>query len=157
MGVLELCSEASFWKGLNYYENHAVKSMKKTSKHEYDAVVSGSRDYNVHLNIDHPRKSTCTCPFANGRRVICKHMVATYFTVFPSEAKRINAEMEEYYREQEEMEKRREEEMNERKASIKQYVDSLANEEVRRILTNMLVNEAYRQYEQDDDYDDRFY
>ena len=84
-------------------------------------------------------------------------MVATYFTVFPSEAKRINAEMEEYYREQEEMEKRREEEMNERKASIKQYVDSLSNEEVRRILTNMLVNEAYRQYEQDDDYDDRFY
>ena len=65
--------------------------------------------------------------------------------------------MEEYYREQEEMEKRREEEMNERKASIKQYVDSLSNEEVRRILTNMLVNEAYRQYEQDDDYDDRFY
>ena len=58
---------------------------------------------------------------------------------------------------QEEMEKRREEEMNERKASIKQYVDSLSNEEVRRILTNMLVNEAYRQYEQDDDYDDRFY
>ncbi|NMB97839.1 MAG: hypothetical protein GYA02_14710 [Clostridiaceae bacterium] len=39
------------------------------------------------INIVHPRKSKCNCPHADGRRVICKHMIALYFTVFPKEAK----------------------------------------------------------------------
>lgn len=44
--------------------------------------------------MSHPRKSTCTCPLANGKRIICKHIVATLFTAFPEEAKNFEEEQE---------------------------------------------------------------
>lgn len=34
----------------------------------------------VHRETRHPRKSFCNCPFADGRRVVCKHMITLYFT-----------------------------------------------------------------------------
>ena len=42
--------------------------------------------------MSHPRRSTCTCPLANGKRIICKHIVATFFTAFPEEAKNFEEE-----------------------------------------------------------------
>ena len=74
---------------------------------EYKSNVSGSKKYEVYLNIEHARKSTCNCPLADGKRIICKHIVATYFKVFPNEAERferiqLEAE-EEYEKEQEEI------------------------------------------------------
>lgn len=39
------------------------------------------------MDLDHVRRSSCTCPHAAGRRVICKHMLAVFFTAFPEEAK----------------------------------------------------------------------
>ena len=48
---------------------------------EYTSVASGTKEYNVYLNLEKPRKSTCNCPLANGKRIICKHIVATYFSV----------------------------------------------------------------------------
>lgn len=56
----------------------------------YAAAVQGSGHelYSVELNLDHPRKSTCSCAYARGRRVICKHMVAAYFTVLPEAAEK---------------------------------------------------------------------
>lgn len=58
------------------------------------------------MDIEHPRKSTCDCPLANGKRIICKHIVATYFTIFPEEATNFEEEQnrlqEEYENEQEE-------------------------------------------------------
>ena len=58
------------------------------------------------MDIEHPRKSTCDCPLANGKRIICKHIVATYFTIFPEEATNFEEEQnrlcEEYEKEKEE-------------------------------------------------------
>ena len=39
----------------------------------------------MNLNIEFPEQSTCTCPYAKGNR-ICKHMIGTYFSIFPDEA-----------------------------------------------------------------------
>lgn len=36
--------------------------------------------------MEHPRKSKCNCPHADGRRVICKHMIALLFTASPEAA-----------------------------------------------------------------------
>ena len=70
------------------------------------SIVKGTNNYNVHLDIEHPRKSLCNCPLANGKRIICKHIVATYFTAFPNEAVSFEEEQnrlqEEYEKEQEE-------------------------------------------------------
>lgn len=103
MGIISLASANSCWRGLNYYKENNVVKLNKINEFEYSSIIKGSKNYNVYLNIKHPRKSTCDCPFAKGRRVICKHIVATYFSAIPDEAinfeeeqRRLQEEYEEY-------------------------------------------------------------
>ena len=140
MGLIDLASSNSLWRGIDYYQSKNVKKIKKISDDEYNSIVSGTEEYNVHIDINHPRKSTCTCPFAAGRRVICKHMVATFFTIYPLEAERIIKEEQEY----EEAEERLFEEHLE---EVKEYVNGLTDDEVRAALIDKLMDEWY-----DDDY-----
>ena len=140
MGLIDLASSNSLWRGVDYYQSKNVKKIKKISDNEYNSIVSGTEKYNVHIDINHPRKSTCTCPFAAGRRVICKHMVATFFTIYPEEAERIIKEEQEY----EEIEERMFEEHLE---EVKEYVNGLTDDEVRAELIDKLMDEWY-----DDDY-----
>ena len=106
MGIISLASGNSCWRGLDYYKNKKVIKLNKTNEGEYESVVKGTNNYSVHLDIEHPRKSTCDCPLANGKRIICKHIVATYFTALPKEATNFEEEQnrlqEEYEKEQEE-------------------------------------------------------
>lgn len=94
MGILECASRASVWKGFDCYAQEKVLRLDEIGEDLFRAEVSGSGDspYQVELNIRHPRKSKCTCPRANGKRVVCKHIVATYFVVCPEEADRLIAE-----------------------------------------------------------------
>jgi len=106
MGIISLASGNSCWRGLEYYKNKKVIKLNKINEGEYESIVKGTNNYNVYLDMEHPRKSTCDCPLANGKRIICKHIVATYFTVFPKEANNFEEEQnklqEEYEKEQEE-------------------------------------------------------
>ena len=86
MGIISLASRSSCWRGLDYYKEKRVVELNKINENEYSSIVKGTNNYNVHLDIEHPRKSSCNCPLANGKRIICKHIVATYFTAFPNEA-----------------------------------------------------------------------
>lgn len=88
MSILSLASGKSAYRGYDYYKNEKVLHVEQSGDTTYTGVVSGSDDtrYDVTIDTAHPRNSQCTCPHAAGRRVICKHMVALYFTVFPQEA-----------------------------------------------------------------------
>ena len=121
MGLIDLASSNSLWRGIDYFESNKVKEVEKINDNEYKSIVSGSSDYYVFINLNHPRKSTCSCPFAEGRRVICKHMVATYFKIYPEEAKRLIDEQVAYEMEEEKL---YEEYYNE----VKEYVNSLTEE-----------------------------
>ena len=81
MGLIETASANSIWRGMDYYEARKVISWEKTGTFAYDGIVSGSEGnkYTVHIETNHPRRSTCNCPFAEGRRVVCKHMIALLF------------------------------------------------------------------------------
>ena len=140
MGLIDLASSNSLWRGIDYYQSKNVKKIKKISDDEYNSIVSGTEEYNVHIDINHPRKSTCTCPFADGRRVICKHMVATFFTIYPEEAERIIKEEQEYEEEEERL-------FEEHLEEIREYVNGLTEDEVRALLIDKLMDEWY-----DDDY-----
>lgn len=107
MGIISLASGNSCWRGLDYYKSKKVTKLNKINENEYSSIVKGTNNYNVHLDIEHPRKSTCDCPLANGKRIICKHIVATYFKAFPNKAVDFEEEQE---RLQEEYEKEQEEE-----------------------------------------------
>ena len=136
MGLIDLASSNSLWRGFDYYQSKNVKKIKKIRDDEYNSIVSGTEEYNVHIDMKHPRKSTCTCPFAAGRRVICKHMVATFFTIYPLEAERIIKEEQEY----EEAEERLFEEHLE---EVKEYVNGLTDDEVRAALIDKLMDEWF--------------
>lgn len=136
MALIDLASSNSLWRGIDYFESNKVKEVEKINDNEYKSIVSGNSDYNVFINLNHPRKSTCSCPFAEGRRVICKHMVATYFKIYPEEAKRLIDEQVAYEMEEEQL---YEEHYNE----VKEYVDSLTEEEAKAILIERLIDEWY--------------
>ena len=134
MALIDLASSNSLWRGIDYFESNKVKEIEKINDNEYKSIVSGSSDYNVFINSNHPRKSTCSCPFAEGRRVICKHMVATYFKIYPEEAKRLIDEQVAYEMEEEQL---YEEHCNE----VKEYVASLTEEEAKTMLIERLIDE----------------
>lgn len=88
MGVIKSASGSSAWRGLDYYKQNKIISYKKLNDNEYTGKVKGSNnvEYDVIMNIEHPRSSKCNCPHAKDRKVVCKHIVALYFMVFPEEA-----------------------------------------------------------------------
>lgn len=92
------------------------------------------------MNIDHPRKSKCNCPHADGKRIICKHIVATYFTALPLEADRVYAEAMAY---QEEVEKRQEEMVD----KVCRYIQRMKKSELQEALLQLLFDGPEWQYD----------
>lgn len=88
MGILDLASFQSQLRGYDYYKENRAQASKKMDGPAISGLVLGSNQniYHVSVDLKHPRRSVCDCPFANGRRVICKHMIALYFEAFPDEA-----------------------------------------------------------------------
>lgn len=133
MGLLDLASRASLWRGYEYYVDGKVLLKKSISDHEFAGTLSGSGNerYDVFIDIEHPRKSHCSCPHANGKRIVCKHQIALYYSFFPKEADHYYQEVVKYAEEEE----RRQEELEEK---VIAYIDSLSKEELRRTLYEVL-------------------
>ena len=134
MGLIETASANSVWRGMDYYENRKVVSWAQTGTFAYDGIVSGSEGnkYTVHIETNHPRRSTCNCPFAEGRRVVCKHMIALYFTAVPNAADDFLRQVEEWEAEEQEREKQHYED-------LRKYVNQLSKAELRERLYDALV------------------
>ena len=156
MGMREMCSYNSYWRGLEYFENNRVKTINKINEYEYEAEVEGTKNYHVHLNINHPRKSTCTCPHAAGKSIICKHKMAVYFSIFPDEAQEAIDERNRYYEHLEEREREYEKKAEEIRKRYKELVDELPEEEVRRRLVNYMVYDDMENEDDPYDEDDRY-
>lgn len=143
MSILPNASGASAWRGYEYYTKHKVISFEQIGADEYVGKVSGSasKPYEVRINTAHIRQSKCNCPHADGKRIICKHMVALYFAAFPKEAEQYIAAVEEYEREEESR-------IAAHYAEIEKYVNSLSKKELREALCNALIeaeeNDRYR-------------
>ena len=142
MGLLECASGASVWRGYDYYKENKVKNLVETAQGVFTADVEGStyEPYIVEIDLSHPRKSKCNCPHADGKRIICKHMVATYFTAFPKEASLF---YKEYLETQEEAEQR-EEELYDR---VCEYVWQMKKSDLQQALLELLFNGPEWQYD----------
>lgn len=134
MGLIEIASGKSVWRGMDYYNNKKVISWEKTGDGAYSGIVSGSEDsiYNVHIDKEHPRKSTCDCPFADGRRVVCKHMIALYFTAEPKAAEDFLKKVEEWKAEELEREEQH-------YGDLERYVKMLSKAELQEQLLDALI------------------
>lgn len=134
MGLLDVASGKSIWRGYDYYENNNVISWERSSSTTYEGEVLGSEGnrYTVHVDKEHPKRSTCNCPFAQGRRVVCKHMIAVYFTAEPDAAEDFIRQVEEWEEEEELMQVEHEED-------LRDYVYSLSKAELRERLLEALL------------------
>lgn len=142
MGLLELASGDSFWKGYDYYQEKKVFDLQKIGDQSFSALVTGNRKtpFQVEINVEHPRKSKCTCPHASGKRIVCKHMIAVYFSVFPEEATRVYQEAEEYQKAEE-----KRQEILEKKLIA--YICGMKKEELRQAMLELLFDGPEWQYE----------
>ena len=140
MSFISSASGDSQWRGYKYWEGKKVTSYQCVSDHEAEGVVKGSKEYHVKIDTEHPRKSACDCPFAHGRRVICKHMVALYFTVYPNKA-------EEYHREVEAAQEVWENEQEVIEQKLIDYISKMGKEKLRDTLLELLFDGPEWQYE----------
>ena len=152
MGFID---SASFWSrinGFDYYENGNVLSVKKINDNEYHATIKGSKDniYEVVLNPKHPKKSSCTCPRAKDKFVVCKHKVAVFYAIHPNEAQIVKEEREKELKYQEELEEEYMVRHQKRIEKAKKYVESLSIEEMKQILIDYKITEL-------EEYEEQFY
>lgn len=142
MGLLECASGASVWRGYDYYKEKKVLLIEELEPGIFNASVAGSGDnhYSIELHMKHPRKSKCNCPHADGKRIICKHIVASYFTVLPGEAEKFYAEAMAYQEEEE----KREEELYER---VQAYVCKMKKNELQQALLELLFDGSDWQFD----------
>jgi uncharacterized Zn finger protein len=142
MRLLTLASGQSAWRGYEYFEENKVLTSNKISDTEINGRVRGSANnrYEVFIDLKHVRKSKCNCPHANGKRIICKHMIALYFSVFPKEANRYYNEVIAF----EEEEKKRQEELEHK---IINYIGRLKKNELQNLILEMLFDGPEWQYD----------
>lgn len=113
MGLMEVASGKSVYRGYEYYIHNKVLFAEKVDEYQYRGAVEGTADepYEVLIDVIHPRKSHCNCPHADGKRIVCKHQIAVYFKAFPKEAKKYKKELDDYCEEEEQRYDRIEEEL----------------------------------------------
>lgn len=85
MGIISCASGSSCWRGLDYYKNNKVIKLNIINNFEFPAIIDGTKKYDVYLNIEHPRKSKCNCPLANGKKIfvniLLQHILRQYQVV----------------------------------------------------------------------------
>lgn len=107
MAFISSASSNSKSRGYDYYLEKKIKNVRRISDNEFEGTALGSNNnkYEVHIDLIHPKKnSTCTCPHAEANKVMCKHKVALYFSIFEVEAQKYKEEIEKQEMEYEEYE-----------------------------------------------------
>ena len=81
MGFIDCASFASIWRGYEYYKEGMVLTFEEQADGNVQGLVKGSEGniYSTVIDPYHPRKSSCDCPHAEGKRKVCKHKIALYF------------------------------------------------------------------------------
>ena len=135
MAFYSVASGASTWRGYEYWKDGThVSDIRHNDDGTISALVSGTADepYRVRIDPDHPKRSTCTCPFADGRLVVCKHMIALYFTAVPHAGEAFERLVEAERQAAERWEQ-------ERRDEIVAYVMSLKKDQLQDELINALL------------------
>lgn len=133
MKLINIASGNSAWRGLEYYNEHKVNSFNRINENQYEGIIEGNNNkkYNVFMDIEHTRKSKCNCPHAKDKKIICKHIVALYFTIFPEE-------VENFIKEQEEAEKEYEQYQNDTYDKVVKYIKKMSKSDLQNSLLEIL-------------------
>jgi len=66
-------------RGLSYFREGCVTQFDEIAKGEFEAIVEGTEEYAVHLEVENNTMTeySCTCPYEYGP--VCKHIAAVLF------------------------------------------------------------------------------
>lgn len=133
MELYRSASLQSQFRGYDYFKNKKIISFKHIENSKYSGKVKGSNKvYDVTIDIEHPKKNSyCNCPHAEGTKIVCKHMVALYFAIFPEKAKQFIDEIDEHNRKVEEYEQ-------ELEIKMRKYIKSMSKKELEETLLECL-------------------
>lgn len=142
---MKLISSASYTsrsRGYNYAIARNVISFNRIEEDIYEGLVSGSgpTPYYVTINLKNIRKSKCECPFTQGNRKVCKHMVALYFTAFPDDLETYKTDV---VHEQELYEAY----LENRENNFLKYISKLKKQELKDLLITLLETGPSWQYD----------
>lgn len=142
MGLMNMASSASLWRGYAYFQSKKVLAIEQINESQFHGSVAGNQNhpYDVLIDIEHPRKSHCNCPLADGRRIICKHMIALYFTALPQEAADYYKKVIAYEEEQERL-------AEETEARLVQCIKKMRKAELQNALIQLLEDGPEWQYD----------
>lgn len=142
MSFYSIASDKSIWRGYDYYKDGKIRFCNKITNTEFVGACAGNdgEEYEIYIDTEHPKRSTCTCPHAEGTRRCCKHKMALFFTAFPDEAKKYYAGL----MTKEEEEERYNEEMESR---IESYIESLKKDELKQVVYELLYDGPEWQYD----------
>jgi len=75
----QLIDERILKRGLSYFKSGAIIDFTEIANGEYEAIVSGTEEYTVQLEINSNTiiEHNCDCPYDMGS--VCKHIVAVIF------------------------------------------------------------------------------
>ena len=75
----QLIDERILKRGLSYFKGGAITDFSEISAGEYEAIVSGTEEYTVQIEISNNiiTEHNCDCPYDMG--AVCKHVVAVIF------------------------------------------------------------------------------
>ena len=75
----QIIDESILKRGLAYFKQGAITSFSEISNGAYEAIVSGTEDYTVQLEVENNViiEHNCDCPYDMG--AVCKHVVAVIF------------------------------------------------------------------------------
>jgi SWIM zinc finger len=75
----QIIDEKILKRGLSYFKGGAITDFSELSTGEYEAIVSGTEEYTVQLEISNNiiTEHNCDCPYDMG--AVCKHVVAAIF------------------------------------------------------------------------------
>lgn len=88
--IMELCGTTSYNRGQSYYETDQVHKLEyNASTLQYEAIVSGSKQYKVSVSIDPygEVEAACQCPAFESYYSYCKHIAAVLLEIADLERK----------------------------------------------------------------------
>lgn len=75
----QLIEEKTLKRGWDYFKSGAVSDFSEIATGSYEAIVSGTEEYTVHIEVQNNTivAHNCDCPYDSG--AVCKHIVAVIF------------------------------------------------------------------------------
>ena len=143
MSIFTKASNSSYWRGYDYFKGGNITDFKKVGEYVYSAKVKGTKTYEVKVDLKHPLNSSCTCPFVEGNKKICKHMIAVAFKASPDERDKAKKAIEDYEYEMNHIDDLVNKIMEKKRKQIKSEIKSLSAKEAKERLANILINEEY--------------